>query len=388
MNNLISAFNYAQKTSLKFGCYPVTSPVVAAGRLTYAIPSLVGGALAALIVKVANCRSNQNINHIDANTTPSCASYINRFNNHMLNEVQCGLLELIPGVKMAIAIRLHHTFANLDVNRATEAQKSLKENIDTIYHFTDELGNLPIVSTSIGGVRIGSHLVFGIFNTVAYIFNKAIQCCVKDKALATAKTNAAWYYSTIWHENIKGIGKGALELFGVKGVLKLFFSPAETVPKVNSADIIETSEEPDQTLNENELKDFRASLFANLYQYQSSNIDDDYIRPEKIQNLFNKGNYKILLKNLSINGRPTISEVLEQLAQQEDTYIPHFIAHRVIAYHKHYPNDQSVNVYKMKGLYNFVVPYEDLLHKININPDLTIVALKMTCPSEFWNLMV
>lgn len=234
MNNCISAFNYAHETSLKLGCYPVTAPLVAIGRISVALPSLGLGALAALTAKAVSCTKQNNASDIAS----SCASYIHRFNNYMLKEIQHGFLELIPGVKMAIAIKLHHTFADLDVGSATEAQKSLKEGMDTIYHFTDELGNLPVVSTSIGAVRIASQLVFGIINTIGYIYNKAIQCRMKDKALASAETNADWYYSTIWHENAKGIGKGALELIGVKGVLKLFFNPVET-PKENPTEITE-----------------------------------------------------------------------------------------------------------------------------------------------------
>ena len=216
----------AHNTTVRIGCFPPTSPFIAIGRIGYATPSLILGGLAAVAAKIAMCCSKR---EVDFNPSParSYADAIHKFNTFMGDEILGGLLEIIPGIKMALAIQQHHYYADLDAQNAQEAVQKWKANMDTVYHFTDELGDLPMVSTPIGAVRIATHLALSIFNTIAYTYNKMIQYCLKDKALAAAKKNARWYCSALWNENAAGLGKGALEMLGIKGVLRLFFTQPE-----------------------------------------------------------------------------------------------------------------------------------------------------------------
>lgn len=229
---LISRAGYLIRSTHAFshnaGAYPLLGSAIAAGRMLTSSGLLMAGGGLALLMKIGSCcdcirnsRHGQKIADFEAKLA--------QFNIFAAKEFGLGLLELIPGVKLAAATHFRNQAPLDDAQKIgiinAETAEEIKALSEKIHQSMNYWGDTTLISTPIGGVRILSNIGLAANNIVFSIAHRALACCKKDADLHMSQSKQ---YAWMLVDNIKGSLQGIAEVVGIKGVLFISYAVLKT----------------------------------------------------------------------------------------------------------------------------------------------------------------
>lgn len=219
-NNVGYLLKSANAFSHNAGAYPLIGSAIGIGRtFTSGSLLLLGGSLA-LLMKIGNCCCPCIKNSKHGQNLANFENKLAQFNTFSAKEFGLGLLELIPGVKLAAATHFKNQAPLDDAQKlgiiSAETVEEIKVLSEKIHQSMNYWGDTPIISTPIGAIHILTNLGLAANNIVFSIAHKALACCQKDDN--THQNQSKLYAWMLW-DNIKGIFQGAAEVVGIKGVL-------------------------------------------------------------------------------------------------------------------------------------------------------------------------
>lgn len=208
-NDCVSdAYNIFDGATRIVGVLPGVGSFIGGGRVLLHGAALAGGVCAAGLVAIS-CLSK--------GLKQEKTQIIKEFNWARLENIGAGLAELIPGVKIAVDIYLNDKAALQWSSSDSEFEPNLP------YVAAHLFGFLPLISTVIGCVRVITNSGLGICNGIACAVNKLFAKCAKQANQDYYLKKADYYDCFAWL-NLKGIGYGTLEIFGLKAQAFLVYA--------------------------------------------------------------------------------------------------------------------------------------------------------------------